>query len=219
MPGAPLIVADLSDTQAVDAVLADGPWDAVFHFAALSQVGESMGIPAALSDRERWQRHAAHRGVRAARRPPVRAVLHGNLFGASAPSPIAEDAPINPASPYGESKCMIEHALHLGGPRARPAQRLPAVFQRRGGRSGGPAGRGSSAGNASRPPGHRHGPRSAAGADHFRRGLPDARTAPAFATTSTSPISPMRICVPWTGWTTAASSTISATAPDIRCWR
>ena len=29
----------------MDAVLADGPWDAVFHFASLSLVGESMRLP------------------------------------------------------------------------------------------------------------------------------------------------------------------------------
>src|SRR6516162_3240969 len=43
--GVPLIVADLADTALVDALLADGPWHAVFHFAALSQVGESMREP------------------------------------------------------------------------------------------------------------------------------------------------------------------------------
>ncbi len=38
--GVRLIEADLVD--AADAVLADGPWTAVLHFAALSLVGESM---------------------------------------------------------------------------------------------------------------------------------------------------------------------------------
>src|SRR4051812_27182537 len=40
-----LIEADLADSATVDAVLADGPWDAVFHFASLSLVGESMRQP------------------------------------------------------------------------------------------------------------------------------------------------------------------------------
>src|ERR1700727_1028777 len=44
-PGVRLIVADLADAGTMDAVLADGPWDAVFHFASLSQVGESMRLP------------------------------------------------------------------------------------------------------------------------------------------------------------------------------
>ena len=37
-----LVTADLADAAQIDAVLEDGPWDAVLHFAALSQVGESM---------------------------------------------------------------------------------------------------------------------------------------------------------------------------------
>ncbi len=43
--GVRLIVADLADAAAVDAVLADGPWHGVLHFAALSLVGESMREP------------------------------------------------------------------------------------------------------------------------------------------------------------------------------
>src|SRR5438309_12124832 len=44
-PGVRLVVADLADGGTVDAVLGDGSWDAVFHFALLSQVGESMRMP------------------------------------------------------------------------------------------------------------------------------------------------------------------------------
>jgi UDP-glucose 4-epimerase len=40
-----LVEADLADAATVDAVLADGPWNAVFHFASLSLVGESMRLP------------------------------------------------------------------------------------------------------------------------------------------------------------------------------
>src|SRR4051812_42590216 len=43
--GATFVQADLADDAAIDAVLADGPWQAVLHFAALSQVGESMRMP------------------------------------------------------------------------------------------------------------------------------------------------------------------------------
>src|SRR6185312_14114984 len=43
--GVELVGLDLADSAAVDAVLADGPWHAVLHFAALSQVGESMREP------------------------------------------------------------------------------------------------------------------------------------------------------------------------------
>ena len=42
---AALIEADIANTRRLDMVLADGPWDAVFHFASLSLVGESMQQP------------------------------------------------------------------------------------------------------------------------------------------------------------------------------
>ena len=40
-----LIVADLADRATLDSTVAEGRWDAVFHFAALSLVGESMQKP------------------------------------------------------------------------------------------------------------------------------------------------------------------------------
>ncbi len=43
--GATLVTADLADGEILDQVLGQGPWDAVFHFASLSQVGESMRMP------------------------------------------------------------------------------------------------------------------------------------------------------------------------------
>ncbi len=110
--GAPLVQADLADAGAVAAVLADGPWDGVLHFAALSLVGESMRDP------YRYLVENALNGVRlieacVAHRVP-RFVLSSTaaLFGAGGDAPIPEDAPIDPGSPYGESKWMLERALH-----------------------------------------------------------------------------------------------------------
>jgi UDP-glucose 4-epimerase len=44
-PRVELVEADLADTAAVEALLGDGSWHAVFHFASLTQVGESMRLP------------------------------------------------------------------------------------------------------------------------------------------------------------------------------
>jgi len=111
LQGARLVELDLADTPAVDAVLADGPWEAVFHFASLSLVGESMRLPF---------RYLAENGVNAIRLIES-CVRHGvprfvlsstaNLFGAPETVPIPETARIDPGSPYGESKWMIERAL------------------------------------------------------------------------------------------------------------
>ena len=107
-----LIEADLGDAAAVDAVLAQGPWDAVFHFAALSQVGESMREPL------RYLMENAGNGIRlvdaCVRHGVGRFVLSSTaaLFDATGDVPIPADAPIDPQSAYGESKWIIERALH-----------------------------------------------------------------------------------------------------------
>jgi UDP-glucose 4-epimerase len=111
-PGVPLIVADLADAGTVDAVLADGPWHAVFHFASLSQVGESMRLPF---------RYLIDNGVNGmrlieacVRHDIMRFVLSSTaaLYGTPKTVPIPEDAPLHPESPYGDSKRILERALH-----------------------------------------------------------------------------------------------------------
>jgi UDP-glucose 4-epimerase len=110
-PGVRVVKADLADPDAVDAALRDGPWDAVFHFAARSLVGESMQQP------YRYLLDNAGNGIRlieaCLRHGVTRFVLSStaNLFGVAETIPIPEEAPINPGSPYGESKWMIERAL------------------------------------------------------------------------------------------------------------
>jgi UDP-glucose 4-epimerase len=113
--GVRLEVADLADAASVDALLADGPWDGVFHFAALIEVGASMREP------YRYLLDNAMLGTRliaaCVRHGVRRFVLSSTaaVFGADAISPIAEDAPIDPGSPYGESKHMLERALYWAG--------------------------------------------------------------------------------------------------------
>ena len=113
--GVKLVVAELADAAAVDAVLADREWDAVFHFAALIEVGASMREPF------RYLLDNAMLGTRliaaCVRHGVPRFVLSSTaaVFGSAAVSPITEDAPIDPGSPYGESKHMLERALHWAG--------------------------------------------------------------------------------------------------------
>ncbi len=109
--GARLVVGSLADAAALELVLADGSWDAVFHFAALSLVGDSMRAPL------RYLRDNVGNGMRlidgCVRHGVRRFVLSStaNIFGAASTPMLAEDAPIEPASAYGESKRMIERAL------------------------------------------------------------------------------------------------------------
>jgi UDP-glucose 4-epimerase len=110
--GAELVVADLADTGAVDALLADGPWHAVFHFAGLIQVGESMRLPF---------RYLIDNGVNGmrlieacVRHDVSRFVLSSTaaLYGTPKTVPIPEDAPLDPQSPYGDGKWFLERTLH-----------------------------------------------------------------------------------------------------------
>ncbi len=114
-PGTRLVTAELADLAQLDAVLADGPWDAVFHFAALSLVGESMQRPfyylaenagLGIGLIEACVRHGVPRFVLSST---------ANLFGNPQRIPIDEDERIEPGSPYGESKLMLERALFWAG--------------------------------------------------------------------------------------------------------
>ncbi|MEA2791345.1 MAG: UDP-glucose 4-epimerase [Acetobacteraceae bacterium] len=113
--GATLVVGDLADEQKIEAVLARGPWDAVLHFASLSQVGESMRMPM------RYLLDNAANGIRlidaCVRHGVGRFVLSSTaaLFNLDSDAPIPEDAPIDPQSAYGDSKWMIERALRWAG--------------------------------------------------------------------------------------------------------
>jgi UDP-glucose 4-epimerase len=106
-----LVEGDLADAKHVDEVLGHGPWDGVLHFAALSLVGESMNQPF------RYILENATNGIRlveaCVRHGVKRFVLSStaNLYGNAGGEPIREAAVIDPGSPYGESKFMIERAL------------------------------------------------------------------------------------------------------------
>ncbi len=114
-PGVELIEGNVADFDTMNAVIAGREWHALIHFAALSLVGESMARPM------RYLRENAAGGfslIDAALRNRVpRIVLSStaNIFGEPDRVPIDEDAAVRPSSPYGESKRMIERALHWAG--------------------------------------------------------------------------------------------------------
>ncbi|MCP1230640.1 UDP-glucose 4-epimerase GalE [Acetobacter indonesiensis] len=109
---ATFVHGDLADLDCLNKVLSEGPWDGVLHFAALSLVGESMqgpmlymsanaGIGFGLIDA--CVRHGIKRFVFSST---------AALFGSAGDAPIDEDTPVDPGSPYGESKYMVERALY-----------------------------------------------------------------------------------------------------------
>ncbi|MEM7154065.1 MAG: UDP-glucose 4-epimerase GalE [Myxococcota bacterium] len=110
-PKARLVEGDLADRAAVDAVLDETKPDAVMHFAARSQVGESMKKPFLyVGDNVTNGLNLIESMVE---RNIGRFILSSTaaLFGEPSKVPIDENERIIPGSPYGESKHMLERIL------------------------------------------------------------------------------------------------------------
>jgi len=110
--GVKLYEVDLLDAAATSAIVAQGPWDGVLHFAALSLVGDSMRDPFHYL---RQNYLTALNLVQSCVEHKVRKLVFSStaaLFGGPERSdPVPATAPIQPGSPYGESKFMIERVL------------------------------------------------------------------------------------------------------------
>jgi UDP-glucose 4-epimerase len=112
LPGAKFILGDLANDEMVENVVSEGPWDAVFHFAANSLVGESMQQPYKYL---RTNVNNSSRLIEACTRHGVKKFVFSStaaLFGNTDETPIDETRQINPGSPYGESKFLIERILY-----------------------------------------------------------------------------------------------------------
>ncbi|GBR02975.1 UDP-glucose 4-epimerase GalE [Acetobacter oeni] len=110
--GARFIEGDLADLPRLNSVLADGPWDCVFHFAALSLVGESMQHPLMYMSANGALGFGL---IDACVKHGVKKFVFSStaaLFGSAGDGPIDEKTPIDPGSPYGESKLVVERALY-----------------------------------------------------------------------------------------------------------
>ncbi len=110
-PGAHFVQASLADRGALDQVFASWKFDAVFHLAALSLVGESMREPLRYC-RENLS-NSINLAEAAVKGGCLRYVLSSTaaVFGVPREVPITEAAPTTPVNPYGLSKLMMEQAL------------------------------------------------------------------------------------------------------------
>ena len=106
-----LVVADLEDTARLDQVLSRFRPDAVMHFAAFIEVGESVRDPL------KYYRNNAANAVNLlaamARHSVSRFIFSSTaaVYGAPEASPITEQEPVRPINPYGASKAFIENVL------------------------------------------------------------------------------------------------------------
>lgn len=110
--GMPVYRGDIANGELVQHIVGEHGIDAVVHFAARSLVAESMRAP----DRYFLENTAKsvqffstliHTGVRHIVFSSTAAV-----YGVLDTVPIPETAPCRPVNPYGQSKLMIEQALH-----------------------------------------------------------------------------------------------------------
>ncbi|MGI6643464.1 MAG: UDP-glucose 4-epimerase GalE [Bacillota bacterium] len=111
IPGVPLIIGRTEDEGALRDVFSTGAFDAVVHFAGESLVGESMRNP------EKYYRRNVVGGLTLlwtmARAGVQKMVFSSSagVYGTPDEIPIKESCPMNPISPYGESKMIIERAM------------------------------------------------------------------------------------------------------------
>jgi len=106
------IEGDLRNATAIDTAIAEYQPDAVMHFASHALVGDSMQAPF------RYLNDNVVAGVnlfQAVIKHDVTRLIFSstaNLFANPAKVPISESEQINPGSPYGESKWILERMLN-----------------------------------------------------------------------------------------------------------
>ena len=106
-----LVVADLADRARLQAVLDDFRPEAVVHFAAAIEVGESVARPL-----KYYRNNTANalNLLEAVRQAGTGCLLFSStaaVYGTPERLPVAEEAPLAPINPYGASKMMTERLL------------------------------------------------------------------------------------------------------------
>ncbi|MBN1853973.1 MAG: UDP-glucose 4-epimerase GalE [Pirellulales bacterium] len=111
VPGDRLIEGELHDRQHLIATLRDKRIDAVMHFAALAQVGESLQDPARYYDNNVVGTLCLLEAMRDADVQRIVFSSTAAVYGIPQSVPIPEDAPRVPINPYGITKRAMEQAM------------------------------------------------------------------------------------------------------------
>ncbi len=106
-----LVVGDLGDTERLDRTLRDFRPDAVMHFAAFIEVGESVREPL-----KYYHNNAANaiNLLRSMERSGIGAFIFSStaaVYGNPSRDLITEDHPLQPINPYGHAKAFVERTL------------------------------------------------------------------------------------------------------------
>jgi len=110
--GVPLFIGDVADENLIEGVIQAHGVDAVIHFAGSVVVPESMRDPLAYY---RNNTMASRNLLDAAVKCGIKRFIFSStaaVYGNPDATPVAEDAPTRPLSPYGASKLMTEIMLH-----------------------------------------------------------------------------------------------------------
>ena len=108
---ASLAVGDFGDADLVTRLIAEHHVDAIAHFAAKIVVPESVSDPLGYYLNNTAK---ALNLIQCAAQSGVRNFIFSStaaVYGETSAEPVAEDAPLNPISPYGRSKLMVEWML------------------------------------------------------------------------------------------------------------
>jgi UDP-glucose-4-epimerase GalE len=111
VPGVPLVAARVHDTAAVRAALREHRIEAVMHFAAWLDVGESVRHPGKYYENNVTGSLALLEAMAA---EGVRQLVFSStcaVYGEPRTLPLTEDHPTAPVNAYGESKLVVERAL------------------------------------------------------------------------------------------------------------
>jgi UDP-glucose 4-epimerase len=114
--GVEFVEGELADRQAIESIFdtarrKNEPFDAVLHFAALIEAGESMVRPEIYFRNNTASTLALLEATIA--RGPRRLVFSSTaaVYGEPETIPIQEDARLAPSNPYGQSKLLVEQML------------------------------------------------------------------------------------------------------------
>jgi UDP-glucose-4-epimerase GalE len=108
----PLVVGDVADYDLVLETISRHRVDSIVHFAAYKAAGESFENPGRYFANNVAGTAAL---LEAAYKGGVRRFVFSStcaVYGTPERTPVAEDAPIHPESPYGESKALVERMMH-----------------------------------------------------------------------------------------------------------
>ncbi len=105
------IEGDVNDRNTLEATLKTHRVEAVLHFAALIEAGESMQRPELYFSNNSASTLVLFQAMLAAQVKKLVFSSTAAVYGEPESTPIREDAALHPSNPYGESKLLVERML------------------------------------------------------------------------------------------------------------